>query len=380
MKNILNKEIKYSLSLLFMLINLFGCGSVSQESVLMKNVEDAKMNSAELALIMNEITGRYSLAIENSADKIISESKDVNVKKNALLWKMYGIPALFRTTSIQDPLASGIDTYIFIAQMHQFFENGYGKNLFGKHQQIAINTTKKMEIEFFGISSRFRDSSSITKSKVDEWVKTHPIENIRFNRVSSVTESAKVLSQKKLSLTASIGDMVSTMDNLQNKLTLNAEFIPKEARWQAEYLIYELLADSMGGNLFENVNSLTGSVERISRFIENSPELISYVRQKLMQDINTQRIATLESLKEEKMTILEAVTSERINTLKEIDRERLETLSSVEKLADKSITSSGLMLVNVADKILIRLVILLFITFILGLVFIRVVKGKVKLN
>ena len=143
-------------------------------------------------------------------------------------------------------------------------------------------------------------------------------------------------------------------------------------------MIYEYLPDSLKGDVFDNINSLTSSIERISKFIEDSPELISSVQLKLMQDINTQRIATLELLKEERETILEAITSERINTLEEINRERLETLNSIDKLADKSINSSGLMLVDVADKIFIRLIILLFICFILGIVYVRFVKGKVK--
>ena len=378
MNNILDKKVKYSIAVLFFMMNILGCSSISQDSILIKNVQDAKMNSTELGIRMNEVGSRYSLEIENSADNIIAETKDARIKKNALLWKMYGIPALLKCISIQDPLASGVDTYALIAQMRQFFETGNGKDLFGKHQQLAVDAVKRMEEEFFEIASEFRDSALVTKSNVDEWVRDHPIKNIRFNRISTVTITAKELSSKKLGLTTSIGDMVNSVNNMQDKLTLYADFIPKQARWQAEYMIYEYLPDSLKGDVFDNINSLTSSIERISKFIEDSPELISSVQIKLMQDINTQRIATLESLKEERQIILEAVNSERINTLEEINRERLETIKSMDKLADKTINSSGLMLVDVADKILIRLIIFLVIGFILGIVYVRFVKSKVK--
>ena len=380
MKNYLNKEIKYSVILLFILINIVGCGSVSRESVLMQNIEDAKMNSMELGIRINEAGSRYSLEIENSADKIMAATKDAGIKKNALLWKLYGIPALLKSVSIQDPLASGTDIYVLIAQMRQFFENGNGKDLFGKHQQIAVDAVKRMEKEFFNIASEFRDSAVTTKSNIDEWVKNHHIEDIRFNRISTVTAAAKELSQKKSGLTSSVGDMVTSINNLQDKLTLYADFIPKQARWQAEYMMYELIPDSLNKDVFGKINSLTGSIESIDGFIENSPGLISSVRQKIMQDINIQRIATLELLQEERKTILEAVTSERIKTLNEINRQRVETLNGMNKLAGNTVTSSGIMLIDVADKILIRLVILLFITFILGLVFMRFAKSRMKLN
>lgn len=378
MENFLKKEIKYSVILLFTLINFLGCGSISQESVLMQNIEGAKMTSAEVGIRINEIGKRYSLTIEEAADKIISASKKAEYKKNALLWKMYGIPALHRSISIQDPIAAATDTWVLIAQMRQFFETGNGKDLFGDNQKIAVGAVKGMEEDFLKMVVEFRDSALVTKPKVDEWVKKYPIDNIFFNRISTVTIDAKALGRKELGLGSSIGDMVASINNLQDKLTLNTEFIPKQARWQAEYMLYEFLADSLEEGMINNMGTITASVERISRIIEGSPELISLIQQKLSQDINAQRLATIESLKVERAIILKAVSSERLSALEEINRERKETLNRIEKLTDKTVTSSGSMLVDVADKIMIRLIILLIIAFMFAFIYIRFLKGKLK--
>lgn len=378
MEDSLKKEIKYSVILLFTLINFLGCGSISQESVLMKNIEDAKMTSAEVGIRINEMGSRYSSTIEEAANKIIAASKNKEYKMNALLWKMYGIPALHRSISIQDPIAAATDTWVLLAQMRQFFETGKGKDLFGDNQKIAVDAIKGMEKDFLKMAYEFRDSSLIIKPEVDNWVKKHPIENIFFNRTSTVTLYAKALGRKELGLSSSIGDMVASINNLQDKLTLNTEFLPKQARWQAEYMVYEFLADSVKEGMFSDIGTIAASIERISRIIEGSPELISSIQQKLSQDINAQRIATIESLKVERAIILKAVSSERLQALEEINRERKETLDRIEKLTDKTIISSGSMLVDVADKIMIRLILLLIITFIFIFIYVRFLKGKLK--
>ena len=358
------------------LISIFaGCGSVSQESVLLQNIENARMNSAEVRIRLNDIATRYCLNIENTADKIIAKAENVRVKQNALLWKMYGIPALIKSLSIRDPIAAGTDIWVLIAQMHQFFESGNGRDLFGSQQKIAVDAVKNMESDFINLAAIFnKDSAMVTKSKVDTWIAEHPIEDIMFNRISTVTVRAQELSRKQLDFSSSIGDMVTSVNNLEDRLTLYADFMPKQARWQAEYLIYELMPDSLKDKPFESLGSMAASIERISRTIEGSPELISSLQEKMMRDINEQRILTIESLQEERKIILEMIMSERSNVMKEIDRQRLAALDNVSLLTDKSIKSSGDMLVDAADRILIRLIVLIFVGIILLIVYSRYLK------
>jgi hypothetical protein len=358
------------------LISIFaGCGSVSQESVLLQNIENARMNSAEVRIRLNDIATRYCLNIENTADKIIAKAENVRAKQNALLWKMYGIPALIKSLSIRDPIAAGTDIWVLIAQMHQFFESGNGRDLFGSQQKIAVDAVKNMESDFINLAAIFnKDSAMVTKSKVDTWIAEHPIEDIMFNRISTVTVRAQELSRKQLDFSSSIGDMVTSVNNLEDRLILYADFMPKQARWQAEYLIYELMPDSLKDKPFESLGSMAASIERISRTIEGSPELISSLQEKMMRDINEQRILTIESLQEERKIILEMIMSERSNVMKEIDRQRLAALDNVSLLTDKSIKSSGDMLVDAADRILIRLIVLIFVGIILLIVYSRYLK------
>ena len=323
----------------------------------MQNIENARMNSAEVGIRLNDIGIRYCLNIENTADKIIAKAENVRVKQNALLWKMYGIPALIKSLSIRDPIAAGTDIWVLIAQMNQFFESGNGRDLFGSQQKIAVDAVKNMETDFINLASEFNDSAMVTKSKVD-----------------TVTIRAGELSRKQLDLSSSIGDVVASVNNLEDRLTLYTDFMPKQARWQVEYLIYELIPDSLKDKPFESLGSMAASIERISRTIEGSPELISSLQEKIMKDINEQRILTIESLKEERKIIMEMIMSERSNVMKEIDRQRVAALDNVSLLTDKSIKSSGDMLVDAADRILLRLVVLLFIGIILFIIYSRYVK------
>ena len=114
-----------------------GCFSAPKETALMKEA-GIEISTIEYKIRLSEFGYRFVGIVELSADEIISKTSDAEIKKQALLWKIYAIPAMIRSLSINDPLAAGIDAWILSVQMLQYFEDGYGKDLFGEYQDIAI--------------------------------------------------------------------------------------------------------------------------------------------------------------------------------------------------------------------------------------------------
>ena len=117
-----------------------GCFSAPTETALMKQA-GIETSITEYKIRLREFGYRFTGRVELSADEIISRSPDNEIKKQALIWKMYAIPAMIRSISINDPLASGIDSWILSVQMLQYFRDGYGKELFGEYQNIAITAS-----------------------------------------------------------------------------------------------------------------------------------------------------------------------------------------------------------------------------------------------
>ena len=120
------------------MLTLSGCFSVPKETALMKSV-GVEVSITEYKIRLREFGYRFSGIVELSADEIISKTSDNEIKKQALKWKIYAIPAMIRSLSMKDPLAAGLDSWILSVQMVQYFKDGYGKELFGEYQNIAMD-------------------------------------------------------------------------------------------------------------------------------------------------------------------------------------------------------------------------------------------------
>ena len=111
------------------MLTITGCFSAPTETALMKEA-GVTVSITEYKIRLREFGYRFVGIVELSADEIISKSADNEIKKQALLWKIYAIPAMIRSISINDPFASGVDAWILSVQMLQYLEDGYGKDLF----------------------------------------------------------------------------------------------------------------------------------------------------------------------------------------------------------------------------------------------------------
>jgi hypothetical protein len=87
----------------------------------MKDLEGVKMTSTELRIRLNEFGKYFAGSIEETADEIIERTDDIEVKRNALEWKINVIPRALESLVIIDPVAAGTDIYALCLQMDHFF-------------------------------------------------------------------------------------------------------------------------------------------------------------------------------------------------------------------------------------------------------------------
>jgi hypothetical protein len=100
--------------------------------------------------------------------------------------------------------------------------------------------------------------------------------------------------------------------DIRERLTYYTAMLPRQARWQAEYLINEKL---QGAEIEKTLDNLT----RITTMIENSPEMI--------KDLQT---STLAEMSKERIAVLVAIQQERVAVLQEIDRQRRQSIGDIE--------------------------------------------------
>jgi hypothetical protein len=352
-----------------------GCFSAPTETALMKEA-GIKVSTIEFKIRLNEFGYRFAGIVELSADEIISKTSDNEIKMQALLWKIYSIPAMIRSLSINDPFAAGIDSWILSVQMLQYFEDGYGKDLFGEYQDIAITASKLIVNDIEQLARELKGSDDISKGqkKTRDWVDENPIKNNKFLRVSSLDEVAHIIGSEDYNLGGTVENIAISVDELKNQVTLYTNFLPKQIKWQAEYELYNFLGDSIIEKTNSKIDRVILSTERISKMIEESPELVKEIQLSTLLEIDKQRLETLEMISQERLAVLEAVTMERIAIMEQIHTERTESFDRIEEIASNTINQSSLFAADVIDKIFWRVIIILAVVFIGGIITIRLYR------
>jgi len=356
-------------------LTFYGCFSAPKETALMKE-SGIKVSTIEFKIRLNEFGYRFAGIVELSADEIISKSSDNEIKMQALLWKIYAIPAMIRSLSINDPFAAGIDSWILSVQMLQYFEDGYGKDLFGEYQDIAITASKLIVSDIEQLARELKGSDDISKGQktTRDWVNENPIKNNKFLRVSSLDEVAHIIGSEDYNLGATVENIAISVDELKNQVTLYTNFLPKQIKWQAQYELYNILGDSLLDKSLSSVDRVILSTERISKMIEESPELVKEIQFSTLLEIDKQRLETLQMISQERIAVLEAVTAERIAIMEQIHTERTESFDRIEEIASNTINQSSLFAADVIDKIFWRVLIILAVVFVGGIITIRLYR------
>lgn len=365
--------------IIVIILFLSACSTVSKESAMMTDLEGVNMTQVELGIRINEFGKFFVGTVEEAADEIIQNTDDEQVKMNALEWKINAIPQALQSLVILDPLAAGYDIYAFSAQMHEFFKEGNGKNLFGSQQYIAIKASKDILDEIEVIADDFRDKKYRNESikYLDEWVKENPIRNLQFNRKSTFDLMAKTLGAQQYDIGSTVGSMSEGIHDIRRQITFYTEFLPKHVKWQAEYAAHELLGDSTLEKTFNNLDRIIESTERITLVAEQTPALMKDIQLSTLTEVNKQLLIVLNTLSKERDIILTSLSSERIAAFEEINRERLETLDKIDEMTKGALNHSSIIADNLIDKIFIRILILLIVIFIGAIITVKVWKKKI---
>ena len=275
-------------------------------------------------------------------------------------------------------MAAGADAWILSAQMLQYYKEGYGKDLFGEYQDIAITASKLIVADFENIAKGLRRGEDISRGQqeVYNWVKEHPIQNHRFIRVSSLDEVAQIIGSESYDIGTSVGNIAISVDELKNQVTLYTDLLPKQIQWQVQYFGYELLGDSITTDIKANFNSITKSVKMMTKVLEESPDILKELQLSTFKEIQNERIILLDAVAQERIAILNAISSERMAILNDVNRERIETLDRIEKMTDKTIDRSTMFVSGTIDKLFWRILILLGVIFIGGFFLITYYKKR----
>ncbi len=151
--------------------------------------------------------------------------------------------------------------------------------------------------------------------------------------------------------------------------------MPKQARWQAEYMVGEMMGGEDLGTVVSEFTELSNAIEAMAETVNDAPTLIAAERSAVVAALQVERIAALEAihqqlvealeflgterveiftthLRDERVALLEALEKERSIALEALSQERVAALEQVGVMSEEIVGDS---LKNLVDHFFIRL-------------------------
>src|SRR5262245_4723264 len=107
-----------------------------RQTDIMEQTGKVSVSAAVLRARVNDLVDRSAGRIEQTADRIRSETADDAFRRSALVLKVDAIPAIYAAGFRADPLAAAVDVWGFAFQFSRYIEDGAGQNAFGPRQLL----------------------------------------------------------------------------------------------------------------------------------------------------------------------------------------------------------------------------------------------------
>ncbi len=303
-------------------------------SLLEVKIENNTTPLTQRELATRLLTREYALTffsqVEQSADTLALQYADDDRyhQSYVLLWKINAQQGLQRSAYQASPQAGLIDSWVFTAQMANYFEQGKGAELF--EPNLALESSQQLLANIDQLASQLMNRSLYNSSKtfVEQFAIEHPFDDIRFATTPAYRAWLENQGMSADEAASSVGTMAEAMADVSDRLSLVSEQTPKIIGWKAE--LVALHSDFTSADLVTAVDSFKATSESFQDFIENNPEYMRHLAtsmatelQPLVNDIDAKTSAQLDKVSAERIALELLVERERNELIALVERERL---------------------------------------------------------
>ncbi len=341
----------------------------AQKSNKLKHDHFAEINAKDLRVDMDAFYIHFSGIVEEAADSIATLTHNDTVAANALFWKMNAIPAAQQAIFSANPIVALGDATVLCIQMDHFFKDGAGKEIFKDEQNIAIRASKKLRKDIIAISGQMipEQKAQSLGDAIRFFALNNPINSLYFNRKNVKPAMAKLIEEEKFKLKNVAQNLDQNVQDLNNRIVVFSNLMPKQIRWQSEYMIYKNTPAQLQNIAFD---SLIFQFDSLMLFTNSIPELIESERQEIIKTIALERELILASVQNEHKTAWENVDAQTKNAFHKISSQRDSAFLLADDLILKSTENAKETSKELIDFAFYRALIILALLFIGALILI----------
>ncbi|GIU54008.1 MULTISPECIES: magnesium transporter CorA family protein [Shewanella] len=330
-----------SMAVLSLLI-MTGCSLL--EVKLESGVEPLPKDQINMRMFSREFSYTFYTQVEASADLIANGTDDVTVISNTLMWKIYSEQNLQRAIFQASPVAAMLDTWVFTAQMEQYFSEGAGSDLFGEQQIIAIEASQILSAQFAKTVKGFVDASSYKKHQafIKQYVAKNPIKDISFSRTSAFQDWLAYSNISEFEAITTFGSMPEVMSDMSDRMAMTTQQMPKILGWKAE--LYALHADVNAADVEQALKNISETTVKFQALMEQTPEMMTLLASDmrtelspLIEQLSAVTDDKLQQLSKERASLALIITHEREALVQMITDEREAAIQDLDSLTHKTV-------------------------------------------
>lgn len=317
---------------------LLSCAGTTQTKHLFQENPSVTISSQELRVQVRSLARPLAGILEKAADEIIEQTTDPEVRQSVLRTKTEAIPAIFEALFRSDPGAALIDASALVEQIKQEFTDGSSMILDDKEKQIVLHAAEDMKQRLQAVYLETGASQEDIDQfwfRVEDWARRHPIEGNFAIRDSTASLLAKSNAATGGGLGAAISSAQDELADFAARADIYAEHLPRQARWQAQLLIEEMMAEKIVAQAVDQVGPISLSIDNFPFDLETERlALIEELRREGLlvgQWIHAERVESLSFASAERQAILDHLTQERSVVLEAIAGERRVLVEALEQ-------------------------------------------------
>lgn len=298
------------------LLLLVACQSPAKPERLLDEIEQPRVTERELRLRVFEYAREFGAVVEATASEIAEKTTDRAMRRRAFMWQMTVIPACYSAASHDDAVAALLDVWALTVQMRIYLQEGDGDGIYGEFQDLAVAAARELEREVDRLAESVPASGDATQGRelVHQWVAEHPMRGPFFMRPSTAADLSSA-GETGLGTFAAVRKMEEHLGAIAERMSLYVEHLPRQARWQAAYLLLHFLDTQAVADAMENLEQLSVSLDKFEKRFDELPDLVTSERKVVVAVVQKERELVLNEAKA-------MIRAERETVLKEVDRQR----------------------------------------------------------
>jgi hypothetical protein len=262
----------------------------------MSEVPGVNMSTAELRERVLELGRRQVASIEQGVGDTYESTKDPEARRAAMRWGLAAIPDVQEASLNADPLVALADLWALAMQTEAFAANGRGGKYLGEARGFVERTARQMAGESEKLAGEVFPPADLPRrrAQVKRWADANPITAATFARPTASAVLARTLSDERPSARQFIASTEERLAHLDARLEMMNKTLLNRIRWTMDMMIEDALGT-------EDVASMVGELQQFA----------DQERQKIVGDINRQRVEIFDQVGQERAQIFKDVASER---------------------------------------------------------------------